>query len=168
MGRIILAVSVVWAVSFIALSGQQVPHPSLIRNHQAIAYGSAAVTDPAARLNARLASGEVKLVSNGPSGYLRSLLDALDVPVSSQVLVFSKTSFQAPRIGPGNPRAIFFNDTVSVGWVRTGPVLELVAHDPKQGAIFYTMSQEPNGTPQLERNDTCTMCHVADATHNVP
>jgi hypothetical protein len=168
MVRIILAVSVVWAVSFIALSGQQVPHPSLIRNHQAIAYASAAVTDPAARLNARLASGEVKLVSNGPSGYLRSLLDALDVPVSSQVLVFSKTSFQAPRIGPGNPRAIFFNDTVSVGWVRTGPVLELVAHDPKQGAIFYTMSQEPNGTPQLERNDTCTMCHVADATHNVP
>jgi hypothetical protein len=88
--------------------------------------------------------------------------------VSSQVLVFSKTSFQAPRIGPNNPRAIYFNDTVSVGWVRTGPVLELVAHDPKQGAIFYTLEQEPKGTPRLERNDTCTMCHVADATHNVP
>jgi hypothetical protein len=140
----------------------------LIRNHQAIAYASAPVTDPVAQLNAKLASGEVTLVSNGPSGYLQSLLDALNVPVSSQVLVFSKTSFQAPRIGPNNPRAIYFNDTVSVGWVRTGPVLELVAHDPKQGAIFYTLEQEPKGTPRLERNDTCTMCHVADATHNVP
>jgi hypothetical protein len=180
MSRILLAVSFVWAVSFIALSGQQAPHPSLIRNHQAIAYASAPVTDPVARLNAKLASGGVKLVSNGPSGYLQSLLDALNVPVSSQVLVFSKTSFQAPRIGPANPRAIFFNDTVSVGWVRTGPVLELVAHDAKQGAIFYTMpnptattrggdaEREPTGTPQLERNDTCTMCHVAEATQNVP
>jgi hypothetical protein len=168
MGRILLAVTLLWAVSFIALSGQQPVHPALIRNHQAIAYASAPVTDPVAQLNAKLASGEVTLVSNGPSGYLQSLLDALNVPVSSQVLVFSKTSFQAPRIGPNNPRAIYFNDTVSVGWVRTGPVLELVAHDPKQGAIFYTLEQEPKGTPRLERNDTCTMCHVADATHNVP
>jgi hypothetical protein len=181
MRRTILAVTFVWASSFIALSGQQAAHPSLIRNHQAIAYASAPVTDPVARLNAKLASGEVKLVPDGPSGYLHSVLDALGVPVSSQVLVFSKTSFQAPRIGPNNPRAIFFNDTVSVGWVRTGPVLELVAHDPKQGAIFYTMpnptaqpthggapEREPTATPQFERNDTCTMCHVADATHNVP
>src|SRR5262245_6472628 len=168
MRRIFLIACLVWATSFIALSGQQRPHPALIRNHQAIAYASAPVSDPVAQLNAKLASGEVKLVSNGPSGYLQSLLTALDVPVSSQVLVFSKTSFQAPRIGPGNPRAIFYNDTVAVGWVRTGPVLELVAQDPKQGAIFYTLSQEPGGTPHIERNDTCTMCHVADATRNVP
>jgi len=168
MRRIVLIACLVWATSVIALSGQQRPHPALIRNHQAIAYASAPVSDPVAKLNAKLASGEVKLVSNGPSGYLQSLLTALDVPVSSQVLVFSKTSFQAPRIGPGNPRAIFYNDTVSVGWVRTGPVLELVAQDPKQGAIFYTLSQETSGTPQIERNDTCIMCHVADATQNVP
>ena len=160
--------SAMWAVGVIALSGQQTPHPSLIRNHQAIAYANAPVSDAVSRLNAKLASGEVKLESKGPSGYLESLLKALDVPVSSQVLVFSKTSFQAPRIGPSNPRAIFFNDTVSVGWVRTGPVLELVAQDPRQGAIFYTLSQDTSGTPQIERNDTCTMCHVADATHNVP
>src|SRR5262245_29054669 len=168
MRRIFLIACLVWATSFIALSGQQRPHPALIRNHQAIAYASAPVSDPVAQLNAKLASGEVKLVSNGLSGYLQSLLTALDVPVSSQVLVFSKTSFQAPRIGPSNPRSIFFNDTVSVGWVRTGPVLELVAQDPNAGAIFYTLSQDTTVTPQIERNDTCTMCHVADATHNVP
>ena len=168
MRRTIVMLSAVWVAGVIAVAGQQTPHPSLIRNHQAIAYATAPVSDAVTRLNAKLASGEVKLESKGPSGYLESLLKALDVPVSSQVLVFSKTSFQAPRIGPSNPRAIFFNDTVSVGWVRTGPVLEVVAQDPRQGAIFYTLSQETNGTPQIERNDTCTMCHVADATHNVP
>jgi hypothetical protein len=168
MRRTIVMLCVLWAVGVIALSGEQKPHPSLIRNHQAIAYATAPASDAVTRLNAKLTSGEVKLESKGPSGYLESLLKALDVPVSSQVLVFSKTSFQAPRIGPSNPRAIFFNDTVSVGWVRTGPVLELVAQDPNQGAIFYTLSQDTTGTPQIERNDTCTMCHVADATHNVP
>ena len=168
MRRVFVAAAFVWAASFIAVSGQQRPHPALIRNHPAIGYTNATTADPVARLNARLANRDLTLASNGPSGYLQSVLDALNVPVSSQVLVFSKTSFQAPRIGPGNPRAIFFNDTVSVGWVRTGPVLELVAHDPTQGAIFYTLSQETTGIPQFERNDTCTMCHVADATHNVP
>jgi hypothetical protein len=136
MRRIVVFASLVWAGAVIALSGQQLPHPSLIRNHQKIAYASAPISDAVTRLNAKLASGEVTLESKGPSGYLESLLKALDVPVSSQVLVFSKTSFQAPRIGPSNPRSIFFNDTVSVGWVRTGPVLELVAQDPNEGAIF--------------------------------
>jgi len=168
MRRIVVFASLVWAGAVIALSGQQLPHPSLIRNHQKIAYASAPISDAVTRLNAKLASGEVTLESKGPSGYLESLLKALDVPVSSQVLVFSKTSFQAPRIGPSNPRSIFFNDTVSVGWVRTGPVLELVAQDPNEGAIFYTLSQDTTATPQIERNDTCIMCHVADATHNVP
>jgi hypothetical protein len=149
------------------LSAQKI-HPSLIRNHPAIAYATAPVSDPIARLNDRLQRGETTLEKKGPSGYLSSVLAALDVPVDSQVLVFSKTSFQAPRINPTNPRAIFFNDTVSVGWVRGGPVLEFVAHDPRQGAVFYTLEQSASGVPRFERNDTCVMCHASDATHNVP
>ena len=168
MRRSIVIASIVWAACFVALSGQQRIHPSLIRNHQAIGYSTAPVSDPATRLNARLASGEVKLVSNGPSGYLQSLLTAFDVPVASQVLVFSKTSFQAPRINGSNPRAIFFNDTVSVGFVRGGPVLEVVTQDPNLGSIFYTLSQDTTAPPHLERNDTCISCHLADATQNVP
>src|SRR5262249_9195357 len=110
MRRVLIASTLLWAASFIVISGQARPHPALIRNRAALAASPAAVSDPVARLNAKLASGEVTLTSNGPSGYLQSVLTALDVPVSSQMLVFSKTSFQAPRIGPGNPRAIFFND----------------------------------------------------------
>jgi hypothetical protein len=131
--RLVL-VGLAWVASLVFVSAQQI-HPSLIRNHPAIAYATTAVSDPVAQLNARLQRGEGTLEKNGPSGYLTSVLSALGVSVDSQVLVFSKTSFQAPRINPTNPRAIFFNDTVSVGWVRGGPVLEFVAQDPRQGAI---------------------------------
>jgi hypothetical protein len=160
-------VGLAWVASVVLVSAQKI-HPALIRNHPAIAYATAPVSDPVARLNERLRRGEVTLEKNGQSGYLTSVLSALGVSIDSQVLVFSKTSFQAPRINPTNPRAIFFNDSVSVGWVRGGPVLEFVAQDPKQGSIFYTLEQSAAGTPQFERNDTCVMCHVSEATHYVP
>jgi hypothetical protein len=160
-------VGLAWVASVVLVSAQKI-HPALIRNHPAIAYATAPVSDPVARLNERLRRGEVTLEKNEQSGYLPSVLSALGVSIDSQVLVFSKTSFQAPRINPTNPRAIFFNDSVSVGWVRGGPVLEFVAQDPKQGSIFYTLEQSAAGTPQFERNDTCVMCHVSEATHYVP
>jgi hypothetical protein len=160
-------VGLAWVASVVLVSAQKI-HPALIRNHPAIAYATAPVSDPVALLNERLRRGEVTLEKNEHSGYLPSVLSALGVSIDSQVLVFSKTSFQAPRINPTNPRAIFFNDSVSVGWVRGGPVLEFVAQDPKQGSIFYTLEQSASGTPQFERNDTCVMCHVSDATHYVP
>ena len=96
------------------------------------------------------------------------MLDALSVPVESQILVFSKTSFQAPRISPKNPRAIYFNDTVSVGWVRGGEVLEFAAQDPAQGTLFYTLSQDRARAPLFERTDACVGCHSSSATHYVP
>jgi hypothetical protein len=117
-------------------------------------------------LNARLRAGEVTLESKGPSGYLESLLKVLHVPVESQVLVFSKTSFQAPRINPRNPRAIFFNDTVSVGWVRGGPVLEVMVQDAKQGAIFYTLEQAQSGGTR--RRSSSAMTPAPPATPRTP
>jgi hypothetical protein len=164
--RIFATALLLWLTSLVVAS-QRLP-AALLRNHPAISYERAPVSDAVSRLNARLRSGEVSLESRGPSGYLESVLRTLNVPIESQVLVFSKTSFQAPRINPKNPRAIFFNDTVSVGWVRGGPVLELIAQDPQQGAIFYTLDQKADGVPQFERNDACTSCHTSDATQNVP
>ena len=147
-----------WFTSLVAVTaGQRLP-AALLRNHPAISYERAPVTNAVSQLKARLRAGEVTLESRGPSGYLESLLKVLHVPVESQVLVFSKTSFQAPRINPKNPRAIFFNDTVSVGWVRGGPVLEVMVQDPKQGAIFYTLEQAQTGVPQFERNSFPSSC----------
>src|SRR5688500_16958282 len=136
----LLIAAAVWLGSVGAVAGQ-LQHPTLLRNHSAIRYDSTAARDPIAQLNERLTRGEVTLERRGPSGYLQSVLEALRVPVESQMLVFSKTSFQAPKIGPKNPRAIYFNDTTSVGWVRGGEVLEFVGQDPTQGAVFYTLSQ---------------------------
>lgn len=156
----------VWLGSVAAVTGQ-LQHPTLLRNHPAIKYDSTPSRDPVALLNEKLESGAVTLQRQGPSGYLRAVLDALHVPVESQVLVFSKTSFQASRIGPKNPRAIYFGDTLSVGWVRGGEVLEFVAQDPTQGSVFYTMSQTSD-KPLFERNDACVSCHASEATHYVP
>src|SRR5207253_10099907 len=69
------------------------------------------------------------------SDLLRSALDALRVPIESQMVVFSKTSVQAQRINPQNPRTLFFNDSVVIGWVRGG-FIEVAAQDPRQGVIF--------------------------------
>src|SRR5688572_7171865 len=80
------------------------------RNNPVIAYATAPTHDATARLNARLAAGEVALTFEPVTGYLRSVLEALDIATDSQLLVFSKTSFQAPLITPQNPRALYFRD----------------------------------------------------------
>ena len=56
----------------------------------------------------RTEDGTAALVFDGRSGYLQSVLEALHVPVSSQMLVMSKTGVQGLDTGPGNPRAILF------------------------------------------------------------
>ena len=71
------------------------------------------------------------------------------------MLVYSKTSVQAHLINPHNPRALYFNDSVVVGWVRGGDFLEFAAQDPEQGVIFYMLPQRPAGTPALVRKNSC-------------
>ncbi|HEY3836241.1 MAG TPA: hypothetical protein VGL72_06700 [Bryobacteraceae bacterium] len=137
-------------------------------DHEAIQYYKAPVDDAVSRLQRRIDSGEVKLKSDEDFGYLKSVLDALNVSPASQVLVFSKTSFQAPRIAPRTPRALYFNDHVMVGFVRTGDVLEFAAVDPKLGVVFYTLDQEPTAHPHFDRRDTCLQCHQSGGTLGVP
>jgi hypothetical protein len=101
-------------------------------------------------------------------GYLLSLLQALKIPVSSQTLVFSKTSFQAPLIFPSAPRAIFFNDDTYVGWVKGADYLEISTADPNLGAVFYVVEQEPRANPRFLRHDDCLQCHHSARTVGVP
>jgi hypothetical protein len=138
------------------------------RNHPAIAYTTTAPSDPVTALNTRLAGGEASLAFDETAGYLPSLLDALDVPVESQALVFSQTSFQGPLINMHNPRAVYFTDTVAVGYVRGGRILEVAAQDPRQGTVFYELPQERVEAPRLTRNDTCLACHLSWETLGVP
>src|SRR5690348_17290242 len=81
--------------------------------------------DPVAVLQGKLDSKAQSLAYDDDFGYLKSVLDALAVPKSSQVLVFTKTSFQRNLIAPETPRAIYFGDDAYVGFVQGGDVLEL-------------------------------------------
>lgn len=136
--------------------------------HPAISYASTATTDVVARLNLKLASATTRLSRDGASGYLLTALQALRIPVDSQVMVFSKTGLQGALTSPTNPRALFFNDTVVLGYVRGAPVLELIAHDPRQGAIFYTLDQTSPDAPVFKRRDTCLSCHLSRNSLDVP
>ncbi len=137
-------------------------------DHEAIQYEKAPITDVIIKLGQKVARGETKLEFDDNLGYLPSMLKALDINPDSQVLVFSKTSFQAPRISPRMPRALYFNDEMSVGFVRGGDVLELAAVDPRQGVIFYTLDQEKTDKPRFDRRDTCLQCHQSGGTLGVP
>lgn len=133
-----------------------------------IQYTNGPVDDPVNTLQQKLDKGDVKLAYDGSLGYLRSVLEALNVSTASQILVFSKTSFQAPRIAPRTPRALYFRDDVAVGFVRTGDVLEITAFDRRQGIHFYTLNQEQSEHPKFERRDICLQCHQAGATLGIP
>jgi hypothetical protein len=135
-----------------------------------INYRSENLDDPIARLQKRLDRGEAHLEYETGFGYLRPVLRALHIPVSSQTLVFSKTSFQFPRISPERPRALYFNDDIYAGRVHGGASLEFISFDPMQGAIFYILNDQPAEHPRFERAALdCVQCHVAAAsTRGVP
>ncbi len=126
--------------------------------------------DPIARLQAQLDAGQVTLAHDSLLGYLPALLKTLHIPVSSQGLVFSRTSLQTDKITPWSPRAIYFNDDVYIGYVQESTFLEIAAVDPVKGAVFYTLSQEPRARPVFSRETTtCLMCHQSrNATGGVP
>jgi hypothetical protein len=140
----------------------------LSRDHPAIAYTKGALDNPATRLNARLQDGRARLRFDPANGYLLSVLEALEIPVESQMLVFSPTSSQAALINMHNPRAVFYNDTAAVGWVRGGELLEIAVQDRQQGAVFYALPQVAADAPTLTRKEDCLACHLSWDTLGVP
>ena len=134
-----------------------------------INYRSEDLSDPVAILQQELNQGKQKLKYEPKFGYLKSVLKLLKVPVDSQTLVFSKTSFQYKKISPEHPRALYFNDDVYVGKVHDGKAIEIVSFDPMQGAIFYLLDEHKVDKPVFQRAELdCTQCHIAAGTRNVP
>lgn len=124
--------------------------------------------DPFTRLKADFESGKLPLDRSTEQAFLLSVLQALDVPVSSQMLVFSTTSLQLSLISPANPRALYFNEDVYVGHVPGGRI-EIVALDPELGAIFYIFDNPPPGQPlRIERSTRCMNCHAGEDSGHVP
>jgi hypothetical protein len=134
-----------------------------------INYRSENLSDPVAKLQQQLDQSKASLQYEPDHGYLRSVLTLLKVPIDSQTLVFSKTSFQYPKISPEHPRALYFNDDIYVGSVHEGNAIEIVSFDPMQGAIFYLLDEHKVDRPVFQRAELdCTQCHIAPGTRGIP
>lgn len=113
-----------------------------------INYLTATATDAVARLQKRIDAGEVDLKHDAQHGYLKSVLEHLNVSATSQALVFSKTSFQVRYISPRTPRAVYFGDDIYVGWVQGGHVVELSVVDPNLVTLLPSFLCRPNSHPR--------------------
>ncbi len=164
-----LRVRLAWALAMLGLAAQSLHAQSGDFQREPILYGSAPARNAVEALIERTEADASLLRAGRTRGYLSDLLEALDVPRSSQLLVFSKTSFQRDRISPRRPRAVYFNDDVYVGYCQGGEVLELSAYDTKLGTVFYTLDQQQTEQPEFTREgDDCLSCHVSGATGEIP
>jgi hypothetical protein len=133
-----------------------------------IGYAGKAQHNPVARLEERLARGEVRLTWRAPRGYLDSLLKVLDIDKSSQTLLYSKTSLQSDYIDAATPRAMYFNDDSYVAWIPGAPLIEIATMDSVLGQVFYTLDNTGKSTPPshggaavklVRENALCLQCH---------
>jgi hypothetical protein len=126
--------------------------------------------DPVAILQKRIDAGDIVLEFGDTHGYLEAVLEALDIPASSQGLIFSRSSLQTNLITPWTPRAVYYNDDVYVGWVQDSQIMEIASIDPDDGGVFYTLPQNPEGGAQFAvEGTTCLMCHESrSVTDGVP
>ena len=167
--RVVPVLALVIAAGLPRISAAQPSEPlAPLVAHPAVEYGTRPRTDRVAQLHAQLRGGTATLAFDRQHGYLRGLLAALNVPVESQTLVFSQTSLQADFISPETPRAIYFTDDVAVAWIPGSPAIEIAAHDPRQGVMFYVLRQQVIPAPPFERPRTCIECHISTTTLNIP
>ena len=150
-------------------------------------YFNTDTDDAVTKLGQRLTSGDARLVADERFGYLLSVLQLLDVPLESQLLVYSKTARAPELVRPKTPRAIFFNDEVSVAWIPESRELEITAADPLKGINCYTLSQPlktsasvtssetrqdkvptNDSAPLFQRRTGCLACHAARSSLEVP
>lgn len=135
-----------------------------------ISYSVSTPDNCISRLQQKLDAKEATLEFDQEHGYLKALLAALNVPLESQALVFSKTSLQLRRISPRTPRALYFNENVYIGFCQAGDLLEVSAVDAQLGNVFYTISQRPADVPArfTRQTDSCLVCHSSSRTESVP
>lgn len=132
-------------------------------------YSQTKPHDAVTALQAALANGRADLKGKDRD-VVENLLRLLRVPQESQLLVFSKTSFQKDIIGPRHPRALYYTDDCYVGWVPGG-LVEVAAIDPRLGPVFYSF--DPRGLsrenkPEFTRENDCMRCHGGTFVSGIP
>lgn len=131
-------------------------------------YWTRSLNDPITRIKGDLESGAIQLDRSGELPFLHSLLKKLDISPETQMLLFSTTSLQLRYINPRNPRALFFNEDVYLGYIPGGKI-EIVSLDPEAGGIYYIFDIPRGSSPiQVERSNRCMNCHAAPEIGRVP
>ena len=145
-------------------SNRGLAQPDELYEKPPISYSTTKPQDAVAELEAE--STSALLWTGGGRLILQRLLKELRVPIESQVLVFSKTSFQRNAINPSRPRAIYFSDNCYVGWVPDG-LIEVATIDPRLGPVFYSF--DPNSEqPRFVRDNNCMTCHGGQFVRGIP
>ena len=125
-------------------------------------------TDILAKLAGKLVSGEEKMEGMNGIERLDFVLKTLNVPVESQVLVFSKTSLQNGLIHPKNPRSLYFSEDAYVGYVPGGDI-EAIVQDSVLGPVYYLIGSHHEKGLEIERDTSnCLSCHGTGRTEGVP
>ena len=150
-----------------ALAQSRSKFAGTLESHPAIEYRTAQPHDIVTSLRQDVTGGKTTLTFDGPQGYLRSALEKLDIPIDSQILLFSKTGIQNAHTSPEHPRALYFNDRAIVGYIPGAPLLEMASHDARQGVIFQTLVQSSAQTI-FARSDRCLSCHLSANSLDVP
>ena len=160
-----------WGISFVFATGRaDEPDPLAFADLQAPEhdYWNRTPRDPFTLIKDDLEQGRLPLDESSEKAYLVSLLKALEIPVETQMLVYSTTSLQLSLISPRSPRALYFNDDIYLGYVPGGKI-EIVSIDPELGAIFYIFDIPSGGArPVAERSRRCMNCHSDEETREVP
>ena len=131
-------------------------------------YFQRTAVDRFSRRIPELAAGRLPLDRSSERAFLKSLLRALDIPESSQLLVFSNTSLQLSLINPNNPRALYFSDDLYLGYVPGGKI-EVATIDAELGAVFYIFDiPRSDSRVVVERARRCMNCHANEDTLKVP
>ena len=169
-GLVLIALA---TLTITAAAQQSVPFAGVLDEHPVIQYASRPTRDRVAGLNQRIAAGTATLRFQEQDGYLRSVLDELGIAAESQLLIFSRTGIQRSATGPRTPRALYFDDSVVVGYIPGAQWLEVAAQDREQGVVFYTIDQTPprstsTTSPSFARRTDCLRCHVSANTLEVP
>ncbi|EGF28269.1 hypothetical protein RBWH47_03369 [Rhodopirellula baltica WH47] len=164
---LVVVLAVGWSLSFSALSVVSAQGLMDIEEPP-FSYSDTVEDNRVSRLLEKIQAKELRLDFGKPRGHLESLLKALEIPVSSQTLVFSKTSMQVQHISRSNPRAIYFNDDTYVGWVRGSSLVEVSTADSKLGAAFYTVDMKPWRAKFVRSDYDCLGCHATSMTGGLP
>lgn len=133
-----------------------------------IEYSKSKPGDVVAGLQEKIDLGVLRFEGNERQA-LQELLDFLHVPVETQLLVFSKTSLQRGLIRPERPRALYYSDSVYVGWVPGG-LVEVAAIDPALGPVFYAVDIRAGADRQkaVHRDSDCLRCHGGAFVRDIP